>query len=253
MRRQDTILRVLDHMGSARSLLDRLESCGDSVWISKTCRCNRYNVIGIPARRLDVLVEEGLDDPLDVAVVVEVSRKEGRFDGGIRDRICIRRRHPGMDLPLGGVTVTDTDEGITISVGTSSGGWIASYDMLRAQAAPGGVRDIVGWHWSRYYRHLPAEVVDEVSEMIVLDGPVTITAANRLVSQALYAASRERGWRKMTLRERQKHGLPDDAGQWQRADEMAAIRMGQGHRSGCGQYTLDSARGAAMDSSRGAS
>jgi hypothetical protein len=241
---QETITRFTISRDQYVQWRARLEPCGSCVWISRTCRCARHNVVGVPARSLDVLVQDDLAH--DDTIVCEVSEKEGRYDGSVRTRIAFRRRCDGMDLDASTIAAEDDGTDLVITVTLPSGTWTSRHRILRAMASEslGAARDIVLWHWSRYYRHLSAETADSVASRLVIAPGTTITSANRLASALLYEESRAIGWRKLTRRERTRLGYGEDAGQWQRTDDVYARR---GERTGCGDYTIDSARGVHYD------
>lgn len=251
----EIIVRALITTADARDLTCALEPCGQAIWLSRTTRCARHNLVGVSAKQLDVLVQDDLlSDDADGLVLCEVSHKTGKYDGAIRTRIALRRHHTGYecvdDAELVRTTHRETRDDRVVSTTTiavvrrGDTLWSKTFDLLRAAAVQRGARDLVGWHWSRYFRHLPSEVVEEVTATLVIEDGTTITAANRAASNALYAASVERGWKKLTLRERAKLGFPADAGAWQREDAVAQRRAalaGFGSPTGCGEYTLESA------------
>jgi hypothetical protein len=57
-----------------------------------------------------------------------------------------------------------------------------------------------------------------------------------MASRDLYHLARQLGWKKLTAREQQKHGI--DA-MWIRQERI----MSGGNQTGCGQYTEEAARG----------
>lgn len=102
------------------------------------------------------------------------------------------------------------------------------------------------WHWTRYYQHLDHAIAESVAAEWTLtewaqEAPRwTLAEANRSASRALYRASREAGFRKMTLRERLRLGMAADSGQWHRTDHLPTA---EGSVTGCGQATLEAAAG----------
>jgi len=239
----DVIIRALVSAQDMRDAIDWLEPCGHAIWLSRTTRCARHNIIGVPAKRIDVLVQDGIDAE-DGLVCCEVVRKTGKYDGAVRTRLTLRRHHTGYDAVEARLTV---DMGEKCTVRITRGGdtlWSQSFDRLRATASPHGVRDLVMWHWSRYFRHLESSTAEGVADELVIEEGTTITAANRLASNRLYEESVALGWRKLTARERERLGFLADAGAWQREDVVAerrAARAGLGSPTGCGEYTLASA------------
>lgn len=240
---RDVIVRAIVTAEDLESAQAILEPCGMDIWISRTTLCSRYNIVGVPAKHVDVLVQHGLGD--DDAVVLEIVRKTGKYDGAVRTRITFRRTCKGMQA-VDGCRVSIDFDGPTCDVRVTREGdtlWSGQYDRLRAMAAPGGVRDIVMWHWSRFFQHLDAACAERVASEIVIEEGTTITAANRSVSNRLYEESVAIGWKKLTLREREKLGIAAE-GAWQREDRVASLRAaraGYGSPTGCGEYTLKSA------------
>lgn len=242
---RELILRALVPAEDAQDIQSWLEPCGQNIWLSRTTRCSRHNVIGVPAKRVDVLVQDGIADE-DGLICVEVVRKTGKYDGAVRTRLAFRRMHHGMEAIDGCRVALKMDEECTLRV--VRGGdvlWSQTFDRLRAEASPHGVRDLVMWHWSRYFRHLDSSTAESVVAGLVIPEGTTITAANRIASNRLYEESRSLGWIKLTRRERDKLSYPAAAGAWQREEHVArmrAVRAGVAHPTGCGEYTLEAAR-----------
>ena len=93
--------------------------------------------------------------------------------------------------------------------------------------------------WKTFFQFLPPEVIDETVERVNIDTK-TLTMANRIVSNELYLIATERGWKKLTRKEREKFGLSDKC--WHR--ESAVLEAREKYNSlGVGKYTIDSARG----------
>jgi len=248
-----------------------LEATADVVFLSASCRCDRYTLRGVPAKRVDLLVQQGLD--LDSGtILVEVSRRHGRFDGAIRDRIAIRDgdgivsyRHEEpvtaaqqarrMGLILGGDAVFplgvdrhDGPEGpsVRMRIGASGSEWSKDWGALRwCPSTDTQIVRVVQWHATRYYPFLDLADVERVATEAPAFVPAGATLAeiNRGVSRLLYEAARQAGWRKLTLREQDRAGL---VGQWHRDNEVlvalaAAKGDGFGTVSGCGEATLRAA------------
>ena len=132
----------------------------------------------------------------------------------------------------------------------AGGSWIESYRQLRSDLAGYDLVSVVMWHWERYYRS-PLERDEALSvaaEFSLLveprRGSLTLAEANRLASRMLYDAARRKGWRKLTQRDRDRHGL-HACGQWVSEAVWLAARgeADPAHPSGCGEYTLDAAGG----------
>lgn len=247
----------------------RLEAMSDPVWLSRTQRLDRCSLRGVPAARIDVLVDPDVHHA-DLACV-EVGRKAGRYDGAVRSRLTIRRwQADTLPHPPAGRLVVDDDEG-SIDLTLFSGDaivWSGSYDRLRSDLEHYDLSRIVLWHASRYYRFLldepgadidgfarawPVEWAYELTGVRVADmesagravklAGATLAEANRAASRALYALARSYGWRKLTLREQTRWGL---TGQWHRDEVVAAARQRvlglDGDITGTGEDTRCAAR-----------
>lgn len=243
----------------AQDCLSRLPlvPTGTVAWLSRTSRGRIYVISDVPGRVVDVLlcdVPDGLDDPV---WVLEVAHKSGKFDGSERVRLCLRpvfRR----DLPCMSLTESQTYPPIEVRIGETYdewsvcvGSWGGAFQRLRAQLVPGGLSRIVGWHARRYFRHLTVAEVDdacalfeaEMGPAVAGGGGVGLAEANRIAERLLYRASVDAGWRKLTLRERERLGL--DGGHWWREERIAERRAalaGAATPTGCGEWTLRSAR-----------
>ncbi|GIW60348.1 MAG: hypothetical protein KatS3mg087_1414 [Patescibacteria group bacterium] len=70
------------HIDSVDNVLSELVQCEDqaSVWLSETCRCNRYVWRGVPAGCCDVLVDTRIlsHEHDEWPLVLERSRKAGK-------------------------------------------------------------------------------------------------------------------------------------------------------------------------------
>jgi hypothetical protein len=229
------------------------EATSDVVWLTKACRCNRYTLRGVPAKRIDVLIddEKGIPDHHRHAYiwVVDVRAKAGRFDGRERTRITMRLRqeHQVLDWPIADLFVEETPTRalrVYLEV-QGSLRWEETHQQLRSDLRDYDPQRIVLWHWTRYFRHLEYDTAVQVAELWAAGefeshkNEWTLAEANRSASRALYRASRDEGWRKLTVRERIALGLAG-TGQWHRSDALAART---GTETGCGEYTLSSARG----------
>lgn len=243
----ECVIRVAVTSDDMRDLLSILEPCGQSIWVAPTVKCTRHNLIGVPAKHIDVLVQDGLED-IDGLVALEVVRKEGKYDGNIRTRLCLRRLVPGYQTHGEAaltVRLVDSDAIVTLARGADVL-WSGTFPRLRAAAYQRRVRELVMWHWSRYFRHLDAKVAEQVADGLAIADGSTITSANREASNRLYEESVALGWKKLTRRERDKLGYPPDAGQWQRESDVAmrrAARAGLDHPSGTGEHTRGAACG----------
>lgn len=243
-----------------------LEAMSDPVMLSRTIRAERYGIMGVSGRQIDVLVEYGIETPvlntrdgtpLPTRIVVEVGIKRGRYDGAERWRLTFRRAGPdlmGVVWRSPAALAVATEGGrLTLSVGpvepNVTAPWEQSFAIHRTSVETvDGLAAIVHWHHRRYYSHLPEDAVAEVVAVLDASTPRTLSEANREVSRLLYAASRERGWRKLTLVERTRFGLAD-RGQWIRDEDVAAARAAHAGESptGAGEHSLAAADGAQLD------
>lgn len=198
-------------------LLAELEPTEQRIYLCRTVVCDRFLLRDVPGKHIDFLIESD-DSPnrsKEYGWLVEIGDKTGKYDGAIRRRLTLRRYKPSLRLvQWRAIEIQRTDRQTTVMVGDHHG----VYDRLRGDLDPerGGVREIVWWHVHRYYVHLRQWGHDSEIESLIgeLDeDPATyllsLSAANRLVSRRLYRLSRELGWRKCTLRERTKLGIPD--------------------------------------------
>jgi hypothetical protein len=239
----EVIIRALVPSESINDFVDNTEPCGQTIWLSKTTRCNRFNLIGIPAKRLDILFQTDLMDGL---VMLEICKKRGKYDGEIRTRICFRTPTINTEV-VDNCNVDLVRNDALVLIKLSKGDdtlWSESFESLRRFVVNERIRDLVMWHWTRYFTHLDATVAEELANNLVVPEGTTITSANRLASNRLYEESRSLGWIKLTLRERTKLGFHDDAAMWQREEVVItrrAILAGYASPTGTGEYTRKSA------------
>jgi len=238
-------------------LQTRLESMRDDVWLSKTCCCTRHGMRGVPTKRLDVLIDQRLEANEEVhpkgCIEFSVVRKSGRYDGAKRDRLAMRMQHAAAcaELERCYLSIAEVHDSFRIDVVTELGvvRWTREYPRLRSDLAEYDPERLVMWHWTRYYQHLEHAVAEQTAKQWVLTDWAqfasgwTLAEANRSASRALYRASREEGWRKLTLRERTKLSITGNA-QWHRVDSLP---IHEPHRSGAGQATIEAANGQAVD------
>jgi hypothetical protein len=225
----------------------RLESTERVVHLSPRTRGAVYALRGVASSELDIVVTDDVDVPRDIrdVIVLEISRKAGKYDGAERDRLLLRRlpSHQARELVRAELCVSSGDGCVFVAVVEHPGGelervgWRREYrQWTHVLADTERAGDIVIWHWQRYYRFL-----DEGEVRAIADGfgdeavGMTLAEANRLASRRLYALARECGWRKLTLREQAAWGLD---GQWHPESRVAAAR---GSRTGVGEHTVLSA------------
>jgi hypothetical protein len=244
---------IVQYKLSDTNIHDFLDRTGDVVWLTKACRCDRYTLRGVPAKRIDVIIDDtkGIPDSHRPGYVwvVDIRKKSGRFDGRERTRITLRLRqsHQVADLPIADLYVEETLTRairIYLEIGAQLR-WEETHQQLRSDLRDYDPQRIVMWHWNRYYRHLDYTTASQVAELWAAGefaankNEWTLAEANRSASRALYRASRDEGWRKLTIRERIALGL-SGTGQWHRSDTLASRT---GTKTGCGQYTIESASG----------
>lgn len=242
-------------------LLERTE---DPVYLTRACVADRYGLAGVPCRLFDLAVDRRLTDEDYAAgrVRAEVVRKAGRYGGEVRDRLSLRLYTQGdktsTDTRLHALRVCefvcpgDQTRNVTeVRIVRTDGAevWRAEYARQRCEVlTPEGSDAILWWHHSRYFaasvsredaESLAAEFRAEVIAR-ASDRPMSLTEANRGADRLLYRAARDNGWRKLTLRERQKLGI--DGGPWVSPERYDAARARLGHPTGCGEYTLSAAR-----------
>lgn len=228
-----------------------LESMRDDVWLSKTCCCSRYGLRGVPSNKIDVLIDKRLEsnDPVHPKGCIEFSvvKKVGRFDGAKRDRLAMRMMPQSacIDHERCYLSIADLTDAWRVDVTAENAAvrWTKQYNRLNSDLSEYDPERIVMWHWTRYFRHLDFAIADATAKDWVLtdwakfSSEWTLAEANRSASRALYRASREHGWRKMTKRERDKLGIENQS-QWQRIDSLPVHEPSQ---SGVGQSTIDAA------------
>lgn len=223
---------------------------------------DRLTFRGVPARLVDVSVsfpqQEGEKEK---AWVCEVGHKVGRYDAEERLRINIRlwstyrggeaADHVGL-LPKGRLSIIRSADLLLVALTWGETGWAKEFPTLRSDLNDYDLGRIIWWHWNRYFHHLNSSDVEPISKSFEARRPefiaqgLTLAEANRMASRDLYTLSRNLGWRKMTLREREKFGF-DGVRQWYREEEINRRRVDMGYSPmGVGEYTLDAANGKTM-------
>jgi hypothetical protein len=219
-------------------LLAILERTEDRVWLSRTVVCDRHTVRGVPGKRMDVIVEQGIAGG---PALVEVIEKTGRFDGSTRPRICVRRCDPSIPALPGTIEARWETDSVGIVLTRQAGTpWTWCDYPLRADLRDYSPARLVSWHWARYYQIIPWPEAEALAESFSVFPGETLAEANRRASRELYRLARDLGWRKLTTREQGKLGL---TGQWHR-EEICAARMADRAypRDGVGQWTHEAAR-----------
>lgn len=243
------------------AFLAQLQATDDVVWLSKTTKCLRHQIKGLPMRDVDVLIQTGLS-PSDVGaeiepLCVEIVAKLGKFNGRQRFRVTVRRWHKGTSASFqpGNLTADVIDAGDHGSVWISVTGydgeslWAEKFSRLRMELEGYDTGAIVIWHLNRYFRHLLDDHYADATQIAEAWTPESadLAGANREASRLLYGLSKELGWVRLTLRERRRIWGDDAADRpiWHRREELDAARMmaGIGSPTGCGQHTLEISRG----------
>lgn len=222
-------------IGDPSTILHQLETMDQRIYLTKRVSGPRYSFRGVPSSRVDIVVADDVrapKDPRDI-IVLEICRKTGKYSGNVRHRWVLRRlkHHQGAGLPAySSIPVNETAENLHFEVDMGY-----SYPRLREQLDGYQVARIVMWHYRRYYSHLSEHEPEVRALADAFDpGDVTLAEANRLASRCLYDLSREMGWRKLTLKEREKLGRVD-AAQWQKSERVEEWR----HLHSVSQHTLE--------------
>jgi hypothetical protein len=242
----DIVTRGIVSDNEVQYARNHLEETEDYVWLSRTIRCRKYTIRGVPARLVDVVIAENLEQYPHDPMTVELSHKVGRYDGAIRDRICIRRRqmHQVKDWARVDFTITLDASAIDMISRLRIGNELRNYPTLRSEMNDYSIARIIMWHWRRYYLHLvDGDAIRQLADQWAAEVAAmperpnwTLAEANRAASRRLYKYSRDEGWKKLTLRERERHGL---RAQWVREEIYAdAVNKRIGNALGVGEYTL---------------
>lgn len=189
---------------------DGLEKTETANWISRTQRGIVHTVKGVPSTVLDILIVPPIDG---LVQVVDLCKKSGKYDGAIRHRITVRNV-PSHQAPTECVGLWfDLENSVAV---IHLGEQEFRFGRYRSRLdSRDHIRNIVRWHYNRYYKMLSEHDVVETENQFaeeVLHGDYTLAEANRLASRMLYRAARECGYRKLTRREQSRLGL---SGQWQ--------------------------------------
>ena len=217
-----------------------LEKTETANWISRTQRGIVHTVKGVPSTVLDILIVPPIDG---LVQVVDLCKKSGKYDGAIRHRITVRNV-PSHQAPTECVGLWfDLENSVAV---IHLGEQEFRFGRYRSRLdSRDHIKNIVRWHYSRYYKMLSEYDVDVVEAQFteeILLGDYTLAEANRLASRLLYRAARECGYRKLTKREQLRLGLQ---GQWHTEAEYAAAQQKYQVRyspTGAGEYTLHAAR-----------
>lgn len=232
------------------SFVEQIQVVPQTTWIGKK-RYHQAALGGIPRRRMSLLVPEGHQINETDLYLVEIGKKIGKYDGSERVQLSIRAVNKKTVDSMPDVVVVDNGRlvwdqrrsaaHVTIQTWIGEEIHIISANVLRSKVIESaeGARQIIAWHWSRYYTHLRHFDVSDLLKTFGFKSDESLNSANRRASRALYKRSRELGFRKMTLRERLGNGLAEDSPCWQRVSDIET----RGSVTGCGEYTLTAARG----------
>lgn len=277
--------------GDLTHLLDHVEIIGRTVWLSSTCRCRTAVLRGVPGKRISVLIDERLlGSDLEVitsgtralVIGVRVELRRGCFDGAERPNVIVRGYPIGVPgTPTAGAMLTidpaDRDRAETrISITDLDDATTWSWSGVPVHTGPvDDPETILRWHHARTWWSVPLPMgdddvrrdVDQLAYHPELWAPrddagaliegASIAAWNRAAERALYRLARDRGWRKLTMRERVRLGRADKGAWCDDATYAAAqqalhnargfgpvwphARRAPWDRGDVGEYTLDAA------------
>ena len=217
------------------------ETTEDKITIKRRC-FQRYTLRGIPAKKIDVLIQEHITEHAPAEIECQLTKKTGRFDGSIRDRIVFRAIDYTRKLPRAVCAIHFDPKNPLVDV--FIGHHALAYERLRSDLEPDGLGKIWMWHFQRWYRHLHETFSDGdarkagdswAATNIENIAKWTLAEANRSASRDLYRISRELGWRKLTLREREKFNFDS---MWIKQEKIADFFS----KTGCSEYTTECAR-----------
>lgn len=238
---------LIDGIEQAKAWLEAVKATDSLiVYLARTVRCVHHTVRGVPGRRISFVVQQDNDtaDPRD-PWVTRISRVAGRYDGSLRNEIILRRmpEHQVRTWDAGYLRITGHPEEATVAVRVTMDPDITEidrspmdlwydgpYEQLKSDLLGYDLKSIAMWHWARYYKiplaYEEAQAVADEFAAIYKPEAGTLAEANRVASRLLYAAARNAGWRKLTLREQAKAGV---SGQWHRADSLPSVQREVAH------------------------
>lgn len=256
-------------LGYASSVEAELVPMAEHVWLNRQTRCRKHHLRGVPAAWLTVLVDDrwtaGEELPYPIQWCVELCDRIGRYDGSVRPQITVRGLppHTCRDYLTADLIVDRQETTTRVSIDTGCDEpdagllgispefrWSMNLQRLAETLDNYELDRIYWWHWTRYYR-IPVprrdaeeRLADWIADltMAMASQPMGLAEANRHASRWLYRLARQLGWRKLTKREQDKLGL---SGPWHR-EEACPLRddpQGRWSSSGCGRYTIESAKG----------
>lgn len=220
-----------------------LVKCEDQarVHISRECICERFAFRGVPARSVDVLIDTRIlthSEGYATALVLERSRKAGKYDGRERDRWLVRAMRPAnveqMQLQQAECLLGVSSRLLIVRV--LVGGSVASaadYERLPAIDSRYDQLRCVKRNWTRYFRHLDwdtqvAPRLDEFPRLDV-DERTTVNEVNIRASRWLADLSYSLGWHRVIHEAARRNGLPlwvqdDHTERVAREDELHAVQ-----------------------------
>jgi len=217
-----TLVSVVVDLATLAPLLAECERTADVVWLSRSCECDRYTLRGVPAKRIDVLVEHRLATVAGIAsidfhdrVVASITNKSGRFDGATRPRLVVRvvrgsdlvvcdaTGHATGRIPSGRLDVEATPNGAHGSVRVTLSDvfdirWDQTFARLRSDLGDYSPGRLIWWHARRYYGFLVEVAGDDVRALAdSWQAPGEATLAEKAVaaSRELYRLARDLRWR----------------------------------------------------------
>jgi hypothetical protein len=234
---------------TVQSLRDWCSESGKYVWVTTHEKLRVHTLRGVSGSKADVL----LPDSMVYArlYVLEIGRKADSFEGFLRHRLCVRSwphaleegRTPSLMWPgPGSLRIEEQDEHLAVIALYWGGGmWACRWPQVRYKIDTQDIRGILLHHWKNWFRHVPEEEARSLAEVWAILphtlAQTDICVLNRTASVALYDLSRNLGWRKLTLLDRRRHGIPDDHYQWIRSDSPLLRRRLLGTKTGAGEYT----------------
>ena len=240
---------------TAAPLLDMLEATEDRVRIRGT-PYRRFTLRGVPGREADVIVAERIladraaavvdvtDQrpqklpPANQDVVIDLGNRAGHYDRAIRRRYAVRHFTAGPQLDAierANIRVVPDGDRLIVMIQPhgSATAHVDTFRRLKSDLRDYQMGRIWSWHYWRYYRFLGLEPEDVIARAKSWEAIAeaegrrhdwTLAEANRAASRDLYRLARDLGWCKLTAREKDALGIPVHYAQWQRSDEIGALR-----------------------------
>lgn len=215
-----------------------LEDTADPVIIGRAT-LDRFTIRGVPGKKCDVTRTRKETSEFWIQVAIKL----GRYDDNPRERFSFRI--PVVDYPIKPIDFKciSTDSEITLEIGTMR----YRYDRLRSSLNDYNPARCVMWHWTRYFHQCISheditQIADSFEAMFPDCRSKSLAELNRSVSNHLYKESTNRGWRKMTLREKQALRITTE-GYWFHENwiMLHVAKNLECSPTGCGEYTLSSA------------